>query len=325
MDPLSDVLHLLDARSYVTIGQRAGANWSIRYDGFAGMKFLALRKGALWFRLETENTWHKLAPGDGVILTRFAPFLLATDPTLTSVPLPDVDYVIVDGIADLGGDDSIILSGKMEVDQIASGWFLDVLPDVIFIDHGSDSSSVLNWLMDSLHKEIQHQRPGGVLAGNHLMQLIMIEGIRCWLTSEEAGSSGWIAALKDTRILRALGAIHSDPSRNWQLSELAAIAGMSRTGFARLFIKSTGTTAIHYLTQWKMRMASRSLRLSNEPIKHLAYSLGYASESTFSTVFKRLYGVSPTAHRLSYRQDPSTQFEADSLSRGLRNIHSGFC
>ncbi|MCH1924212.1 AraC family transcriptional regulator [Shewanella sp. C32] len=306
IDPLSDVLHLLAAHSYVTIGQRAGADWAIRYDGFVGMKFLALRKGQLWFRLEAEQRWQQLMPGDGIILTRFAPFVLATDPSMAAVPLAEVDYVIKEGFADLGGDDSVILSGKMEVDQLASAWLLDLLPEVIFIAHGSDVSSTLNWLMASLHKEIQQPRPGSVLAGNHLMQLIMIEGIRSWLTSEEAGLSGWLAALQDSRVLKALGAIHTDPSRNWQLTELASIAGMSRTGFARLFLQSTGTSAIQYLTQWKMRLASRALRLSNEPIKHLAYSLGYASESTFSTVFKRVYGISPSEHRRAYRQEPSS-------------------
>nr|WP_283105004.1 AraC family transcriptional regulator [Shewanella dokdonensis] len=132
----------------------------------------------------------------------------------------------------------------------------------------------------------------------------MIEGIRCWLTSA-TDLSGWLAALQDSRVLKALGAIHTEPSRNWQLSELAAVAGMSRTGFARLFIQATGTSAIHYLTQWKMRLASRELRLSSEPIKQIAYKLGYVSESTFSTAFKRLYGTSPTEHRQAYRQDPS--------------------
>ncbi|PWW07584.1 helix-turn-helix transcriptional regulator [Mangrovibacter plantisponsor] len=304
-DPLSDILQLLDARSYVTIGQRGGPAWSIRYNGFSGMKFINVRKGYLWFRLENEQRWKSLEPGDSVILTRFSPFIMATNPDIESIHFEDVHYEIIQGMAELGGNDNVILSGKMEVEKVTAGYLLDILPDVIFINHHSDSSSSLSWLMSTLHKEIQHQRPGSLLAGNHLMQLIMIESIRSWIISANAGLSGWMGALLDARIMRTLSAIHSDPARNWLLAELASLAGMSRTGFARLFIKLTGTTAIHYLIQWRMRVASKALRFSNESIKQIAYRVGYVSESAFSTVFKRTYGTSPSEHRISYRDGSS--------------------
>ena len=57
MDPLSDVLQLLSASSYITSGQSAGPDWCMRYPGFSGMQFISLRKGSLWFRLESEKYW----------------------------------------------------------------------------------------------------------------------------------------------------------------------------------------------------------------------------------------------------------------------------
>ncbi|EFJ2982978.1 AraC family transcriptional regulator [Escherichia coli] len=304
MDPLSDVLQLLSARSYITSGQTAGACWSMRYPGFPGMKFIALRKGHLWFRLEDGEVWTELFPGDAVILTRFAPFIMASDPTLTPVHSEQVPYQMRNGIADYGGSESIILAGKMDVDQAAAGQLLNVLPVVIPIRTGTDASSTLSWLMERIHEEKMLLRPGASLAGNHLIQLVMIEGIRSWILSEESALKGWMGALRDTRILRALGAIHSEPEKNWQLSELAEIAGMSRASFARKFNESTGTTPLSYLTHWRMQIASRALRLSREPIKQIAFRLGYAAESTFSTVFKRVYGVSPKAHRMQYHEGP---------------------
>lgn len=304
MDPLSDVLQLLSARSYITSGQTAGACWSMRYPGFPGMKFIALRKGHLWFRLEDGEVWTELFPGDAVILTRFAPFIMASDPTLTPVHSEQVAYQMRNGIADYGGSESIILAGKMDVDQAAAGQLLNVLPVVIPIRTGTDASSTLSWLMERIHEEKMLLRPGASLAGNHLIQLVMIEGIRSWILSEGAALKGWMGALRDTRILRALGAIHSEPEKNWQLNELAEIAGMSRASFARKFNESTGTTPLSYLTHWRMQIASRALRLSREPIKQIAFRLGYAAESTFSTVFKRVYGVSPKAHRMQYHEGP---------------------
>ncbi|HHO0926636.1 TPA: AraC family transcriptional regulator [Escherichia coli] len=304
MDPLSDVLQLLSARSYITSGQTAGACWSMRYPGFPGMKFIALRKGHLWFRLEDGEDWTELFPGDAVILTRFAPFIMASDPTLTPIHSEQVPYQMRNGIADYGGSESIILAGKMDVDQTAAGQLLNVLPVVIPIRTGTDASSTLSWLMERIHEEKMLLRPGASLAGNHLIQLVMIEGIRSWILSEESALKGWMGALRDTRILSALAAIHSKPEKNWQFSELAEIAGMSRASFARKFNESTGTTPLSYLTHWRMQIASRALRLSREPIKQIAFRLGYAAESTFSTVFKRVYGVSPKAHRMQYHEGP---------------------
>ncbi|HHP7703436.1 TPA: cupin domain-containing protein [Escherichia coli] len=217
MDPLSDVLQLLSARSYITSGQTAGSCWSMRYPGFPGMKFIALRKGKLWFRLEEEDVWRELFPGDGVILTRAAPFIMATDPTLIAVPSEKVPYQMQGGIADYGGNESIILAGKMDVDQTAAGQLLNVLPVVIPIKSGSESSSTLNWLMARIHEEKMSLRPGASLAGDHLVQLVMIEGIRSWILSEESSLKGWMGALRDTRILSALAAIHTEPEKNWPI------------------------------------------------------------------------------------------------------------
>lgn len=304
MDPLSDVLQLLSASSYITSGQSAGSCWSMRYPGFTGMKFISIRKGFLWFRLEAEKEWLRLHPGDGLILTRSAPFIMATDPGLTAVPSENIPYQRRNGIADYGGEDSILLAGKMEIDPIPASQLLSVLPVLIPIKTGTESSSTLYWLMARLHEENLSWLPGASLAGNHLMQLIMIEGIRGWILSEDSGLSGWMGALKEPRILKAVEAMHTTPEKNWQLIELAAISGMSRAGFARRFSEATGTTPLSYLTHWRMHIASRALRLSSEPVKHLAFRLGYANESTFSTVFKRVYGISPTAHRSQYREGP---------------------
>ncbi|WPC76208.1 AraC family transcriptional regulator [Vibrio porteresiae] len=324
IDPLSDVFRLLAARSYVTLGQRAGDHWSISYNGFNGMKFLSLKKGDIWFRSLDQSAWHKLLPGDSLIITRFTPFILATNPNLIPTSINEIDYSVSDGIAHLGGDASMIISGKMEIDQVGSFGLLDCLPDVIFIAGDTNASSSLQWLMNKLHEETQSQALGSALIGDHMMQLIMIEGIRSWVLKQKSEVNGWIGALNDARIMKALNAIHNTPTRHWQLSDLADVAGMSRTGFARLFLKLTGTSAINYLTQLRMLIASRALRLSNESIKHLSFRLGYSSESSFSTTFKRVYGASPKAHRLENREGALANFASINSLEGARKVPSIF-
>ena len=50
---------------------------------------------------------------------------------------------------------------------------------------------------------------------------------------------------------------------------------------------------MEYLTRWRMPLAGDGLRSCSDPISVIALSLGYESESAFSTAFKRVMGRSP--------------------------------
>lgn len=77
------------------------------------------------------------------------------------------------------------------------------------------------------------------------------------------------------------------------LKGLAARAGMSRSSFALKFRETVGVPAMDYLTRWRMLLASDRLENSDDPISAIAPSLGYESESAFSTAFKPVIGRSP--------------------------------
>jgi AraC-like DNA-binding protein len=84
-----------------------------------------------------------------------------------------------------------------------------------------------------------------------------------------------------------------DPAHPWTLQELADRVGMSRSSFAQKFKETVGATSIDYLTRWRMLLAGHRLANSNDPISVVSLSLGYESESAFSTAFKRVMGCSP--------------------------------
>jgi AraC-like DNA-binding protein len=60
-----------------------------------------------------------------------------------------------------------------------------------------------------------------------------------------------------------------------------------------LLVTRVGATPIDYLTRWRMLFAGDRLANSTDPISVISLSLGYESESAFSTAFKRLMGCSP--------------------------------
>jgi AraC-like DNA-binding protein len=86
---------------------------------------------------------------------------------------------------------------------------------------------------------------------------------------------------------------HANPARYWTLQELAERAGMSRSSFAQRFKETVGASPMEYLTRWRMLLAGDRLRNCSDPISVIALSLGYESESAFSTAFKRVMGCSP--------------------------------
>lgn len=68
---------------------------------------------------------------------------------------------------------------------------------------------------------------------------------------------------------------------------------MSRSAFAQKFREKTGTPPMEYVTRWRMLLASDRLECSGDSVSAIALSLGYESESAFSTAFKRVMGASP--------------------------------
>ena len=80
---------------------------------------------------------------------------------------------------------------------------------------------------------------------------------------------------------------------------------MSRTSFAERFRTVAGVPPLTYLHRWRMLLAQRALRDGDARVGSLAFELGYASESAFSTAFKREVGVSPLRYRYRVRDELS--------------------
>src|SRR5437660_11924657 len=132
-----------------------------------------------------------------------------------------------------------------------------------------------------------------------------------WLHMAEGsrGGVGWLVALADKQMGAAINAMHDDPAHRWTLEELAKRAGVSRSTFAQRFKETVGAAPMEYLTRWRMLLAGDRLANSSDPISVIALSLGYESESAFSTAFKRVIGCSPRQH--SRGRNPVSTLEGE--------------
>jgi AraC-like DNA-binding protein len=86
--------------------------------------------------------------------------------------------------------------------------------------------------------------------------------------------------------------IDADPGAPLHLSDLAAVAGLSRFQIVRGFTRLTGLTPHAYLVQRRLHQARR-LMAESLPLAEVAAASGFADQSHFTRLFTRQYGVSP--------------------------------
>ncbi|MFL5309636.1 MAG: helix-turn-helix transcriptional regulator, partial [Myxococcales bacterium] len=119
--------------------------------------------------------------------------------------------------------------------------------------------------------------------------------------TDEAARTGWLGALRDPQIGRAIALVHQHPERDWTLSSLAGSVAMSRSVFAARFTELVGEPAMHYVARWRMHVALDWLKEDGAGVGELAGRLGYRSEAAFSRAFKRFIGAPPSAVRRQRR------------------------
>ncbi len=92
--------------------------------------------------------------------------------------------------------------------------------------------------------------------------------------------------------------IARDPSRNTPLGALARAVELSPFQLCRAFRAHTGETMTEYRHSLRLRLALDRLRDRHLDLTTLAFDLGYASHSHFTAVFRRHFGLTPSAFRM---------------------------
>jgi AraC-like DNA-binding protein len=294
MDPLSDVLSLLKPRSYKAGGFDAGGDISLRFPEHHGIKCYAVVSGQCWLAVEGVPDPVRLSSGDCFLLPRGWPFRLASDLTLAPTDALALFRAKGNGSVSLynGGGECCVVGGHFVLDGDHADILLGMLPPIVHIRKEADKAA-LRWSLDRMMQELRDPQPGGFLVIDHLVHMMLVQALRLHLAEGIEGGVGWLFALADRQMSAAITAMHDDPGRRWTLQALAERAGMSRTTFALKFKETVGASPMDYLTRWRMLVAGERLTTSGDPISVIALSLGYESESAFSTAFKRVMGRSP--------------------------------
>lgn len=232
-----------------------------------------------------------------------ARFVLASD---LSIPPVDARALLSavkkrdDGVLALSpGDDFLVLGSHFALEGDAR-FLLDALPPIVVPEDSAQQEST-RWAIERMVREMRDFQPGGTLVAQQVAYMLLVEALRLHVANNAQRGPGWLFALADPRMERALACIHQSPGQPWTMEELARSAGMSRTAFAQVFKRTVGETPMAYLTRWRMTVAANRLQDTRAPIASVAPSLGYQSESAFSAAFKRRWGSSPREYVRSRR------------------------
>jgi AraC-like DNA-binding protein len=283
IDLLSDVLYTLRVRGRIfKQGSYCGA-WALDAAGATGTVFHLIGRGQAWLHREGEREPLVVRGGDLVMFPRGAWHQLSG--TARRQP----------GMQAGGGDGpfTTVLCARVDFEAAGANPVLQALPPMIVVrseDRGT--SAELHALARLMLVEYEAGACGrqGVL--DRLAEAMFVLVLRHHLSSAPE-LKGFLAALKDERVSRALAALHRSPGESWRVHSLARLAGMSRTVFAERFAELLDRTPMQYLAAWRMHLAEEMLRTRGTSVAQAAERLGYQTESAFRRAFRRVRGVGP--------------------------------
>jgi AraC-like DNA-binding protein len=84
------------------------------------------------------------------------------------------------------------------------------------------------------------------------------------------------------------------------LEQLAAVAGLSKYHFHRLFAATYGRTPAAYLSERRIERAQDLLRATNLTVTEVCHAVGFSSLGSFSSGFRRIVGESPSEFQHRY-------------------------
>ncbi len=111
---------------------------------------------------------------------------------------------------------------------------------------------------------------------------------------EQMASGG---KLRDFYIHEALTYIEHNFQNDITIEDIAAVCGLNRTYFGKIFKEALGKTPQEFLVNYRMLKAAELLKLTTLSIGDIGIAVGYANQMHFSRAFKNSYGISPREWR----------------------------
>jgi AraC-like DNA-binding protein len=329
MDVLSDVLKAIRLTGSVFFVADLYEPWSISSPSLEMLQhhmgkkvecislFHIVTEGSCTFKTEKGNPF-VVQQGSLIIFPNSHEHVMGS--TLDCNPVPVVRLLTPEA---LEGKSPLRHGGTGKKAQFICGYLLcdqrfnpllGALPEVMVLSADAKGNSaqiwprevfhfeVDGWLYASLNqlvKEVLERKSGSTTIITRLTEVMYIEALRQYMNALPENSGGWLAAVRDPEIGRALRLLHANPGKKWSVEQLADEVGVSRSAFARRFTELIGESPMHYLTTWRMQLAKSLLADHQLGLALVAEKIGYDSDVAFNRAFQRHVGMPPARWKKS--------------------------
>lgn len=270
----------------------AGGSWAFAFPPANRLKFVAVLQGEQWM-LTSGQSRYLMKEGDVCLIGRTG-YVVASDPELEP---QDGAFLYPEGGADVArvgsGDGVVAIGGSIAFPDVNGNFLLDMLPGFLLVGREASASGAITAVLDLISKEILRDAMGADIVAARLADVLVVEALRTLSDDGDRNQTGWLGAISDPRLGRALRAVHCDIAAPWTVVALAEVAGMSRAAFSAKFTRQIGRPPLAYLRYWRLTLARSLLRKGADSVDEVARRVGYASQSAFGNAYRQAFGTSP--------------------------------
>jgi YesN/AraC family two-component response regulator len=107
--------------------------------------------------------------------------------------------------------------------------------------------------------------------------------------------------MSDYYIKEAINYIEQNFQNNITIEDIAAVCGINRSYFGKIFRNSIRRSPQEFLMNYRMVKATELLKLTSLSIAEIGSAVGYENQLHFSRAFKTIYGISPREWRNQHK------------------------
>lgn len=247
LDLLADVLETLRFRCTIFFRSDLASPWGISMPHDQSARFHIILSGHCV--VGTEDNTVDAREMDIVMLPKGTPHWIADKPGRRLIPIERaINSCELDNpLFRRGKVSSRLMCGIARFQQPLSHPFIEALPQILHFRVRNPGEPIWS-LVRMIDDEMQVNDGRSSLIGDRLTEALFLHLLYDHVRKSSA-ATGFLAALRDKRVLRALSLMHREPDFEWTLTSLGQRVGMSRATLVRQFQSTVGMAPMAYLAQ----------------------------------------------------------------------------
>lgn len=303
-DILSQILRSIRLRGGVFFCSKLAAPWGMTLQAAQQPRFHIVLEGRCYLQADEMAAPVVLRSGDFVLLTRGSAHWIADSATSDRIASEAAVAAHQRGTPLFKGSaiSTRLLCGRFDFETRLPHPLIATLPAIICSTDVDRTQR--DWLQESarlIGREFEQREAGSDVLIDRICEALFVQMLRHHRTLSGV-QSGFLSALHDSVLQRALQFLHNDLAADWTVERLALQCNTSRSAFAARFQQKIGMPPMAYLTMWRMQNALALLRDTPLSLAQIAEHLGYSSDMALAKAFKRYFGETPGDMRKAMRE-----------------------